>query len=279
VALLKLFDSAADGHLASEFANSDFSANMLASIYLQYISPQVMIMLYGFIFIVSIIVVIFYLLDSLYAERKNRSILFWKSLPISDTETVIAKLLTATVLVPIFALISVVACWVIMQLIAAVTIGLLGGNGWPVLWQPGVLFNGIAVVVKSSAGLLLWFLPVAGWLMLVSVWARRSVFLWAVLPPLAIIWIEQRLFDSNHFASLLHDRVVGFQVMIRDSEILANLFGRNMGSVSGVTASEAMNQMISFNKLLAEPGLYGGIMVAAAFVTGAIFLRRYRDET
>ncbi|MCZ6911534.1 MAG: ABC-2 transporter permease, partial [Proteobacteria bacterium] len=69
--------------------------------------------LYGIIFMVGVFVAIFYLLDSLYAERKNRSILFWKSLPISDTETVLAKLMAATVLVPVVALISVVACWLI----------------------------------------------------------------------------------------------------------------------------------------------------------------------
>ena len=259
-------------------AGSGLSMNMDMPHYLIVGSTFMFVVLYGIIFMVGVFVAIFYLLDSLYAERKNRSILFWKSLPISDTETVLAKLIAATVLVPVVALISVVACWLIMQLIAAVTIGLLGGNGWPVLWQPVVLFNGIAIAIKSSAGLLLWYMPIAGWLLLVSVWARRLVFLWAVLPPVAIVFFERWLFDSEHFVNLLGHRLVGFQTMLDDSEI-RGIFHGGMDGVNGVTASEAMNQMISFTKLLSEPGLYGGILVAAAFVTGAIFLRRYRDET
>lgn len=278
VALLALLKAAASGFFSSGLDQTGMSVDMLTPKYLQVVSPMMMATMYGIIFTVGTFVAIFYLLDSLYAERKNRSILFWKSLPISDTETVLSKLLTATVLVPIAALISVVACWLIMQLIAAVTIGLLGGNGWPVLWQPGVLFNGIAVAVKGSVGLLLWYLPIAGWLLLVSVWARRSVFIWAVAPPAIIVTVEHWLFDSEHFLNLLGNRLVGFNTMVRDSEVV-RIFGTDMENVTGVTMSEAMNQMISFSKLLTEPGLYGGILVAAAFVTGAIFLRRYRDET
>ena len=286
LALLALFKGAAEGHFgaAGEFfeflKEQNIPLDMLTPQYLQIVSPIMMAILFGIIFTVGTIVAVFYLLDSLYAERKNRSILFWKSLPISDTETVLSKLVTATVLVPVVALVSVVACWIIMQVIAAFAIGLLGGNGWAVLWQPGVLFDGIFVATKSSAVLLLWYLPVAGWLLLVSVWARRSVFLWAVLPPLAIVFVEHWLFDSEYFAILLGSRMVGFKTMFRDSEV-ADIAGSTFGQESGadLTVSEAMNQMVSFSNLLSEPGLYGGILVAAAFITGTIFLRRYRDET
>jgi ABC-2 type transport system permease protein len=268
------------GRLFEWMGESGISLDMLASKYIQFVSPMMMAVLFGIIFTVGSFVAVFYLLDSLYAERKNRSILFWKSLPISDTETVLSKLVAATVLVPIVALVAGMACWMVMQVIASVAIGMLGGNGWAVLWQPGILFDGIFVAIKSSAALLLWYLPIAGWLLLVSVWARRSVFLWAVLPPVAIVFVEHWLFGSEYFAILLGSRIVGFRSMFNDSEairIVGSTIGEGPGA--GLTVADAMNQMVSFSNLLSEPGLYGGIVVAAGFITGAIFLRRYRDET
>ena len=286
IALLALLKSAAEGRFAETgrlfewMGESGISLDMLASKYIQFVSPMMMAVLFGIIFTVGSFVAVFYLLDSLYAERKNRSILFWKSLPISDTETVLSKLVAATVLVPIVALVAGMACWMVMQVIASVAIGMLGGNGWAVLWQPGILFDGIFVAIKSSAALLLWYLPVAGWLLLVSVWARRSVFLWAVLPPVSIVFVEHWLFGSEYFAILLGSRMVGFRSMFNDTEairIVGSTIGEGPGT--GLTVADAMNQMVSFSNLLSEPGLYGGIVVAAGFITGAIFLRRYRDET
>jgi len=68
-------------------------------------------MVNGLLFIPSTIIffgmsilVFFYSLDSLYAERKDKSILFWRSLPITDAETVISKALTAGVAIPLVML-------------------------------------------------------------------------------------------------------------------------------------------------------------------------------
>lgn len=277
VTLLALFKASAQGFFTSEHIAIGLSANVFTPENIQVGSAIMFGVLYGLIFMVGAFVAVFYLLDCLYAERKNRSILFWKSLPISDTETVLAKLVTAGVLMPVFVLISGVACWLIMQVIAAVTFGLLGGSGWLVLWQPEVLFIGIGIALKSSTALLLWYLPFAGWFLLVSVWARRSVFLWAAAPPAIILFVEN-WFGTHYFANLLGDRLVGFKMQIRDSE-LVRIFGSGADDAGGVTLLEAMSRIGSFGRLFSEPGLYGGVLVAAAFVTGAIFLRRYRDET
>ena len=286
IALLALIKSAAEGRFAATgrlfvwMGEKGLSLDTLAPWYIENRSPKLMAGLFLFIFLVGSIVAVFYLLDSLYAERKNRSILFWKSLPISDTETVLSKLVAATVLVPVVALVAGIACWIVMQLIASVVIGLLGGNGWAVLWQPGVLFDGVFAAIRVSASLLLWYLPIAGWLLLVSVWARRSVFIWAVLPPFAIVFVEHWLFSGEYFWTMLRNRLVGFNPFESESEII-RIVGSGTGNNSdaGVTVADAMNQMVSSSNLLSEPGLYGGIVVAAGFITGAIFLRRYRDET
>ena len=60
------------------------------------------------------IVMVFYSLDTLYAERKDKSILFWRSLPVTDAETVISKLLTVGVVIPIAFLVAAYATHIIM---------------------------------------------------------------------------------------------------------------------------------------------------------------------
>ena len=61
------------------------------------------------IMIAMVFVVFFYCLAALFDDRKDRSILFWKSLPISDRDTVLSKLITASLVAPIIAIVSVLA--------------------------------------------------------------------------------------------------------------------------------------------------------------------------
>ena len=135
LALLALVKAAASGQFAraGEFfgflMEKNIALDVLAQQYMQFISPMMMAALFGIIFTVGSFVAVFYLLDSLYAERKNRSILFWKSLPISDTETVLSKLVAAMILVPVVALVAGIVCWIVMRLIAAVSISTTCPNG------------------------------------------------------------------------------------------------------------------------------------------------------
>ena len=55
----------------------------------------------------------------------------------------------------------------------------------------------------------LWYAPIYAWLLLVSGWARRAPFLWAVLPPLAIGVVEKVAFNTSHFAAMLANRISG----------------------------------------------------------------------
>ena len=135
-----------------------------------------------------------YLLDCLYTDRKDRSILFWKSLPISDATTVLCKLLVGMIIIPLvyFAAADATALIAafILSIRARASIGssLWNGDIW---WQMQVLWM-YAIVTTA-----VWYLPVAGWLMLVSAWAKRAVMLWAVLPPL-LLYILERVFFGTH---------------------------------------------------------------------------------
>ncbi|HEX5306827.1 MAG TPA: ABC-2 transporter permease, partial [Dyella sp.] len=129
-------------------------------------------------------VVFFYCLGALYDDRRDRSILFWKSLPISDTGTVLSKVISATVLAPAIAVVVGILAGMAQLLMVAVTLSFHGVNVWQLLMQAhpfrvmGNLLGYIPVYV-------LWALPSAGWLLLCSAWARSKPFLWAVALPVA----------------------------------------------------------------------------------------------
>jgi ABC-2 type transport system permease protein len=209
----------------------------------------------------TLVVAIFYCLDALHGERRDRSILFWKSLPVSDLITVLSKASIPLVVLPLatFA-ITMVTQWIMLIL----SIVVLVGNGQSVapLWSHLSLF-------KMAVGLLyhllaihgLWYAPIYGWLLLVSGWARRAAFLWAALPLLAIGFVERIAFNTSHFADMLKNRIDG------GSEGAA-IVASNM-SMDSLAQLDPIHFLIS-------PGLWIGLAVAAAFLAAAVRLRRYQ---
>src|SRR4029077_19946297 len=147
-----------------------------------------------------------YLLDCLYTDRKDRSILFWKSLPISDSKTVLSKLLVGMVLVPLVYFVAADATALITAFILSIRARAYIGSA---LWQPEV-WGQIQIlwmyVIVTSA---IWYLPVAGWLLLVSAWAKRAVILWSILPPLVLYLIERVFFGTRVIGHILNERLVG----------------------------------------------------------------------
>jgi ABC-2 type transport system permease protein len=122
----------------------------------------------------------------------------------------------------------------------------------------------------------LWYLPLMGYLMLVSAFAKRAVMLWAVLPPLVITVLEKQFFDSDYFARLIADRLSGVMPLAFDAGV-----GGRWGVDAGkdlVIRSPGL-EVINPGPLLTSPGLWLGLLVAAAFLAGAVYLRRYRDES
>jgi ABC-2 type transport system permease protein len=230
---------------------------------------------------VMILVITFYLLDSLYADRKDRSILFWKSLPVSDTQIVLSKLATAALVIPAITL--------VIYLITAVVIYLISGSAVAFAGSTAVLEVGPGALLETAVTLLyallvqsLWYLPIFGWLLLASAWAKRAVLLWAILPPVVLMLIEDMVFRTSTIAQLLGDRVVGvFPLAFRhraDGDFRMLEHSTTDGDMH-ITAVDGLTSMIQPGALLASPGLYGGFVVAALFIAGAIWLRRYRDES
>jgi ABC-2 type transport system permease protein len=206
---------------------------------------------------VSALVAVFYCLDALYGERRDRSVLFWKSLPVSDTTAVLSKMSIPVLVVPLVAVAVTVATHLAMLLFSSAI--LLGsGLSAAALWGNVPLFHmWTTLLMHLVAGHGLWYAPIWGWLLFVSAWARRAPFLWAVLPPFAIAGVERVAFNTSYFATILH-RFIGGPV------------------ASGPTAM-SMDAMTPYTlgQILGSPGLWLGFAIATAFLAGAVRLRRY----
>ena len=215
----------------------------------------------------AFLVGVFYSLDALYGERRDRSILFWKSLPVSDLTTVLSKASIPLVVLPVLVIGITVATHLIMVLISTGVLILSGINPMT-LWTQLPLLQMELVLVYSVIVLALGQAPLFAGLLLISGWARRTAFLWAVLPPLAICFIEKVLFKTTHFAHLLGYLVIGGAT---------NAFSFRTPSGAPVDPHFIPLAQITPGRFLSSPGLWIGLAVAAVFLAAAVRLRRYRE--
>ena len=212
--------------------------------------------------ITAFVVGFFYCLDALHSERRDRSILFWKSLPVSDRTTLFSKAIVPLVVLPLATLAIVVATQVLMMLWTSVV--LISHGMSPVsTWTYFPLFRNLLILLYGVVAIGLWHAPIYGWALLVSGWVRRATFLWAVLPLFAISVFEKITFNTSHFAALIKDRVLGFAPH-------AFAFALHRG-----IAVDSLVQLTP-GKYLSTPGLWLGLVFAAVFIAAAIRLRRYR---
>ena len=216
------------------------------------------------ILLTSFIVGVFYCLDALYGERRERSILFWKSLPVSDLTTVLSKVCIPLVVVPLFAFAVALAVQSIMLLVST---AVLLGNGQSAVatWTQPHWFQMPLVMLYGLTAHVLWYAPIYGWLLLVSGWARRTPLLWAVLPPLALLAVEWIAFHTSYFATLLKYRLMG---------AMTEAFNVKVQGGAGVI--DRLEQLDP-GRFLSTPGLWIGFLFAAAFLAAAVRLRRYRE--
>ncbi len=210
--------------------------------------------------------------DCLYTERKDRSILFWKSMPGSDRLTVLAKLLGVMVIVPLG-----------IYLVSAVTTLLSSGIYLVRAWQDHtgdtywdaatwLRIQGISLVAVVAG--VLWYAPVTAFLMLVSAWARRSVWLWVFLPPVVLIMLERIALGTNHVMNVVLYRLGGVFAYTRPTDL----------AVGAVAGRQARTLNLLFTNVdpfpvFANVDLWIGLGVAALLIVATIRIRQYRDDT
>jgi ABC-2 type transport system permease protein len=211
-----------------------------------------------------LLVGLFYSVDALYGERRDRSILFWKSLPVSDLITVLSKAAVPIVVLPLLAFaITVLTQWLMLMVSSAVLMG--SGENVAILWsRVGILHRWPMLLFHFLCIHGLWQSPIYAWLLLISVWARRVPILWATLPPLTIGIVEKVAFNTAYFGSLISNRFTG---------------GSEGSAIMG--HGRAMDPMMLFAPFhfLINPGLWIGLAVTAAMLAAAVRLRRYRGPT
>jgi len=209
----------------------------------------------------AFIVGVFYCLDALHSERRDRSILFWKSLPVSDLTTVLSKASVPVVILPLIIFAIVVLVQFLMLLWSSAV--LMSSGLAATTWTRFNLFQQSLILLYSLIVIALWHAPIYGWALLISGLARRATFLWAVLPLLAIGVLEKIAFNTSHFGSMLKDRVFG-------AGDTAFAFQPHRGA-----AIDSLVQLTP-GRYLATPGLWLGLVFAAAFAAAAVWQRRYR---
>ena len=235
------------------------SARQRAAIELPYDVAAMMIMLTAFI------VGVFYCLDALHGERRDRSILFWKSMPVSDLTAVLSKAIVPLAILPAVTLVIAIATqFTILLMTTAVLLPSgLAGTTWKLLpW-----FQLSVILLYGLVTMTLWQAPLFGWLLLVSGYARRATFLWAVLPWLAVCAIERIAFNTSHFAGMLGRRIFGSF----ENAFVVVKYPKD----AHIPLVDRLTQLDPL-KFLSSPGLWIGLVIAAAFLFAAIRLRRYR---
>ncbi len=216
-------------------------------------------MVSGLMMAVGMIVGAYYALDALYGERRDRSILFWKSLPVSDLTTVLAKASIPIVLLQLlcWAVAAVLQFWMLVIQSAVMA---ASGEHVSMLWaqlspiQMWIMLLNHLITVHG-----LYYAPFYGWMLLVSSWARRAPFLWAALPVVAIGALERLVFNTSYFFLMLGDRLGGNPAVVFVKDWPAN----------------PMSQLMVGHFLL-SPGLWTGLIFTALCIVGAARLRRYR---
>jgi len=230
-----------------------------------------------FIFTMCILT-IFYALDCLYVERKDRSILFWRSIPSTDFETVLSKLLTAILVIPLVTFAMILVTHLAVLLITSIWVGARGGHGLDLIWGSVPFIDNWTATLIFVLALPLWLSPFVGWFLFVSAFTKRSPFLTAFLPIAVLPLLEKMLFDSTVFAETFIVRSIKMPLFI-DLETMKRLFEEGDDFASLGDAQLSLLGLMDFSGFLATPGLWLGLVVCGLFIAAAIYVRRYRADS
>ena len=234
------------------------------------------------LFVMLAVVAFFYCLSALHDERRDRSILFWKSLPVSDTQTVVSKVLTAGVVAPLITIAAGVFLSVLTMFVVGAVAATQGVNMFGLVLSNGRFYLAPLQLLGLLPVYLVWALPTIGWLLMVSSWAKSKVFLWAVGAPLLVIgvlkWanhilgfgIDTHWVTENIIARGLIGLVPGNWLALAHVDKMALAAGDKSAVLSEVFAMSWMT--------LATPQAMIGAAAGAAMIFAAIRIRRWKDE-
>jgi ABC-2 type transport system permease protein len=215
-----------------------------------------------------------YLLDCLHADRKDRSVLFWKSLPISDTATVLSKLLTALIVIPLVYFVLADLTALLMAFIISIRASSYIGAS---LWHADTWFQMQVLWLYLILAAALWYLPIVAYFLAVSSWARRAVMLWSLLPPIALIIAERWFFGTHAIAAQIWERVVGLVGAFNTDPDKGSWVVIPLDHGSIKTPSDVWS-FLDATGFLSSPETWIGVAVGVALMFGVVQLRMRRTE-
>jgi ABC-2 type transport system permease protein len=219
---------------------------------------------------------VFYALDALYAERKDKSILFWRSLPVTDAETVISKLVTALLVIPAIAIVGIILTHLVNLVITSIWVASKGGSAGMLIWGSVPFFDNWMATILVIYASAIWLSPFLGWFLFVSAWTKRAPFLVAFLPLVLVPMIEGIFLRSAHFAEAVWGR--GAKIPLFQAGIdVEEFFDEERLQLSEEMVSLLAH--IDVGRFLSSMDTWLGIVVCGLLTTAAIYVRRYRDES
>ena len=230
----------------------------------------------SWVFLVALMfLTVFYSLDSLYAERKDKSILFWRSMPATDAETVISKLLTAALVIPAITAVGIWITHLVNLVIVSLWVSAKGGDAGLLVWGSISLFDNwlAALIVVLASGL--WMSPFIAWFLFVSTWAKRMPILMAFMPPVVLGLLEWIIFRTNYFLTTVGERsdmTPLFHSMNLEAFFEEERWRDGVGNIS-------LLEHIDLVGFFTAPGFWSGLLVCGLLTTAAIYVRRFRDES
>ena len=213
------------------------------------------------VLLTAFVVGAFYSLDALNAERKDRSILFWKSMPVSDRTTVLSKAVISLAVIPAVALAIALAMQAVLFVLAAIVLAAKGIDSGP-LYASLPIVPIILSFVYGVAVHALWYAPVYALLLVASAAVRRP-FLWIVVPVIVVQVLEKVAFNTGYAGAFIKYRLLG---------AMGEAFkpGALKEPITSLTQLDP-------GRFFASPGLWLGLAAAGVLLFIAIRLRRSKE--
>lgn len=202
-----------------------------------------------------------YSLSTFADERKDRSLIFWRSLPVSDLTTVLSKVFTVTLIVPLMVLPYII----LLQLVSMTSASIFFATndivsfGW--LWGSYIFTDWFRIIFSLWAQSL-WSLPLFLWLMLAGTYAARPI-AGAIVPPVILIVLEGIIFKTNLVLEFIENRI-GFWSR-------ADSFPKEYQELRVVDVSDIL-------LLFSTQAFWIGILASAILVAGIVYVRSSNSD-
>ena len=233
----------------------------------------------SFIYLFYSLSMLGYLSGALYDDRKDGSVLFWRSLPVSDTATVISKAAMAMFVGSLFVWVAMIVGHLIFLFALATAASARGAAGFTVFASPGALFGTWVFFAYAMLVQALWWLPYYGWILFVSaVTPRGRPLIWAIAIPAVAGVVELILAQTSHVFSFLGSHLAqspifnGWPSFSINTDLGQPITGLAQSTVSANPLYTGAGRISEF---LAAPSMWIGVAIGLCLIALAIVARRY----